>query len=160
MSSDELSPETVYILGAGFSREAKVPLQDEILNSILEFDISDAPASLVNPYLTALGKTSEFLEKAFRTQGSPSLEDIFTLLDQAVEGRQYYLGKSWRDLYEVSRALSEAILYLFHIREQKISQEAQSFYELIGAYLIQKRLAAGIENHPFSVISLNWDCVR
>lgn len=53
MSSDELSPETVYILGAGFSREAKVPLQDEILGSIQDLSLSDAPLALVDAFLDA-----------------------------------------------------------------------------------------------------------
>lgn len=159
MPVDMLSPKTVYIIGAGFSRRANVPLQDEILEAVRNFDISDAPGTLVDPFLAALTETSEFLDLAFGSHGVPSLEDIYTLIDQAVESRQFYLGKSWRELYDVGRALSEAILFLFHIREQRVSKEVRDFYEMIGAHLIQQRLAAGLENHPFSVISLNWDCV-
>lgn len=159
MSPGTPSPDTVYVLGAGFSREANVPLQNEILNSIRSLSLSDAPPALVTDFLQARNTTAEFLRKAFGDEALPSLEDVFTLLDQTIDRRQYCLGKSWHELDTINRALCKAILFLFHIKERTVSKEGCDFYKSIGAYLIGQRYAAGQAQHPFSVISLNWDCI-
>lgn len=154
-----LSPHTVYVLGAGFSREAFIPLQAEILQSIRNLSLSDAPVELVDPFLNATTYANQFLVDVFGSECNPSLENVFTLLDETITHRQYCLGYSWRDLDLISKSLIQAILYLFYIRERNVPEEGRQFYGSLAAYLLQQRLEAGQAQHPFSIVSLNWDCV-
>jgi hypothetical protein len=159
MVSKSLSPHTVYVLGAGFSREAMIPLQAEILQSIRKLSISDAPVELVDVFLDATTYANQFLIDVFGSSCIPSLENIFTLLDETITQRRYCHQYSWRDLDLISNSLTQAILYLFYIKERNIPDEGCQFYDSLAASLIKQRLKAGQAQHPFSIVSLNWDCV-
>ena len=154
-----LSPHTVYVLGAGFSREAAIPLQAEILQSIRNLGLSDAPVELVDTFLDATTYANQFLTDLFGSDCNPSLENVFTLLDETISHRQYCHGYAWRDLDLISRSFTQAILYLFYIKERNITKEGRQFYDSLAASLLQQRLEAGQAQHPFSIVSLNWDCV-
>lgn len=159
MPADTSMPRVALILGAGFSREGNVPLQNEILASIRELNLSDAPLKLVPEFLQARNTTLEFVRRTFGNQTSPSLEDVFTLLDQTADCKQCCMGIAWRDLDTINRALCRAILYLFHIKERTISEHARTFYDSIGSHLLREICAARQKQKLIGVISLNWDCV-
>jgi len=115
--------KTVYILGAGFSRDAGFPLQSEILERIRRFDI-DILRSKVNRefldvsevFLPQEEKESlkEFLNKVFSASLNLSLEEIFTLLDETISRKGFCLGYTWLDLYQIREILKRAILIVFH----------------------------------------------
>lgn len=151
--------KTVYVLGAGFSRNANVPLQSEILECVREMNLINTPSILQDKFTVCQGKSISFVNRIFKEVSNPSLEDVFTLLDQSVRNNNYCLGYNWLSLGEVRRALYEAIVILFHTREKETPDDKKEFYRFIAAYLIEDRLNAGQENDPFSIISLNWDCV-
>lgn len=150
--------KTIYILGAGFSHNAGIPLQAQILEGIHDMNLLDMPSSLSEKFLDAQSEIFTFIEKIFEQVPTPSLEDVFTLLDQSINRRSYCVGYSWQELEEVRSALYTAIVVLLHTRGRKISKQ-EEFYDSVAACLIKERLAAGQEGDPFSVISLNWDCV-
>jgi len=159
MSPDDTTPHTVYILGAGFSREANIPLQREILRSIRNLSLSDAPADLVTRYLDAWSKASFFLRDVFGSKDEPSLEDVFTLLDETINYKLYCRGYSWQDLNNISKSLNEAILYLFHLKQHALDEMALDFYSNVAAYFLEQAANSELNGAPFSIISLNWDCV-
>ena len=169
MEITELRPEIVYILGAGFSYDAGVPLQSEILGSIRQFEpieyyknkeIMDLSSLLSERFLTAQSKIFDFIGKIFQQEvPNPRLEDVFTLIDQNIQRRSYCVGCDWQELEVVRSALLNAIVVLFHTYESRVSPEAQEFYRLVAGYFVEERVNAGQKGHPFSIISLNWDCV-
>lgn len=76
--------KTVYILGAGFSKEANAPSQEELVKMIFEIGKS-------HPYEFESGSISKFKEFLTNTlliprelQNSIPLEDIFTPLDRCI----------------------------------------------------------------------------
>ena len=155
----QLAPEIVYVLGAGFSYDAGVPIQSEILSGIRRFQLLDLPASLSSNFLTAQTEISSFIERIFERVPNPRLEDVFTLIDQSIQRRNFCIGYSWQQLEVVRSALLNAIVLLFHAREEQVPAAAQDLYHETAAYLVEERLKAGQQNHPFSIVSLNWDCV-
>lgn len=157
--SAQAAPETVYILGAGFSYDAGVPLQSQILESIRDLNPLSAPTILSDMFAECQGRSIGFISKIFEKVPNPRLEDVFTLIDQSIQHRSYCVGYSWLDLEVVRRSLLNAIVLLFHTRQMQVSQPAQNFYHAVAAYLVEERINAGQKNHPFSIVSLNWDCV-
>jgi hypothetical protein len=138
--------KTVYVLGAGFSRHAKLPLQNEILDQLKGRPIAE-------PILRQIMKD-------FRSQGvSPTLGDLFTLLDQAVSQRQFAVGFPWQDLAKARRALMDEVLAIIHDAAQRVKRDALGFYRSLAAELMARRVAGGWESDPFSIVSLNWDCL-
>jgi len=151
--------KTVYVIGAGFSREAQFPLQAEILGRVLEFevDVIGAPRHTLEVFLPAREVIQEFFRRVFGPGLMPSLEDLFTLLDLSIARRESCKGYAWRGLEDVRDSLKRSILFVFHQAAQQIPVEARSFYQAIGAYLAECRMRAGQDGDPFAVVSLNWD---
>jgi len=163
-----LGSYTVYVLGAGFSYDAKVPLQANILerlkglNLAIEKPGSDfyeqIPMELAIEFRDAWRKIQSFLDGIFSQVSIPSLEDVFTLLDQTIEKRGYCVGMTWKDLETIRTALYKAVVILFRNCEDAVKDELD-FYNAVALHFINKRIKAGQANKPFSIVSLNWDCV-
>ena len=159
MGEERLKPETVYVLGAGFSYEAGVPLQSQILERIKDLDPLSAPSLLSEMFAECQGRSIAFVNRIFEQVANPRLEDIFTLIDQAVQHRNYCVGYDWQEIEAIRRALLNAIVHLFHSEESAIPSNKKELYREIAAFLVEERVKAGQENHPFSIVSLNWDCI-
>ena len=156
---EELRPETVYVLGAGFSCDAGVPLQPDILSGIRKLGLLDLPRVLSEEFVDAQNKIFDFIGRIFETAPDPRLEDVFTLIDQSIQRKNHCLGYNWQDLEVVRSALLDAIVLLFHAKQDLMASADRDFYDSVAAFLIEQRIAAGQESHPFSIISLNWDCI-
>jgi hypothetical protein len=154
-----LSSKTVYVLGAGFAADARLPLQAGILQRIQEFDptLLEAPAFVAESFLPAKEKLTRFLNAAFPEPQVRSLEDVFTLLDQTIARGQHCLGHDCLQLGEIRDALKTAILFVFHEATANVPAGPADFYRRLAAYLIEQRVGAGQTNDPMSIISLNWD---
>jgi hypothetical protein len=153
------SAKTVYVLGAGFSYGAGLPLQAEILDQADRLGILDAPGRAFRDFLKHRNRWAEFRRDAFHEVKKPILEDAFTLLDQSIANRRSCAGYSWENLEKARESLKRTILFVFHAGQRKIDRAAADFYRSVAAYLLERRTAAGQESDPFSVVSLNWDCV-
>src|SRR5437867_3538365 len=95
-----LSPKRVYVLGAGFSYGAGYPLQRDVLHRIKTLGLMDAPVAPVEQFMNSQAAIVRFLVDAFPGVDAPSLEDLFTLLDQTIDSEGYFAGRSWKDLDE------------------------------------------------------------
>lgn len=153
--------KTVYVLGAGFSRDAGFPLQAKILDRTdqLSLGLMDLPPGVYDLFVAAHGPWSEFRRIAFPAAETPRLEDIFTLLDQTISNRGFFAGYSFEELAKVREALKRSILFVFHAAGEKMDKKAADFYRSVAAYLLERRAVAGQESDPFSIVSLNWDCL-
>lgn len=157
--SPNTTGKTVYILGAGFSRDAGFPLQAEILDQIrgAEVDLMGAPRHVLDVFDPARNRLFQFLGEVFPAGVTPSLEDIFTLLDQTIARHEYCRGFSRSDLESVADALQQAILFVLHSAGERVTHQTAGFYRTVACFLIERRLVARQEDDPFSIISLNWD---
>lgn len=151
--------KTVFVLGAGFSRDAGFPLQNEILDRIHSLEVMDVPPGALDKIAPDQAKVLEFLTEVFAPGQTPTLEDVFTLLDQTIASRAYCGGYAWNKLDVVRDALRRAVLLPFHAAGEALDSEAADFYRSIAAHLIQQRVAPGQRADPLGVISLNWDCL-
>ena len=158
-TSADSSSRTVYVLGAGFSYDASIPLQSKILDSIRDMDFVSLPERLQSYCSEHQGRSIEFVNKIFAHSNNPALEDVFTLLDESINSHCYCLGYDYRKLEEIRRSFYSIIVLLFLAHEEKVDGNAWAFYRKVSQYLIKQRLDAGLNTHSFSIISLNWDCI-
>jgi len=147
---------TAYILGAGFSRAAGVPLQSEILDAIDSLDLSVPPIQVQQQYLEARALAGEFIGQFFKSDVQPTLEDVFTLLDETIQRRQHCGPYTWQRLVDVRLALLRLIVILFLDRQGRVEADTWESYRVIA-----NRIAASTEceDDRVSIVSLNWDCI-
>ena len=151
--------KTVYVLGAGFSKAAGFPLQSEILPRIREFRPENIDI-ISTPNFAPFEENDELLFPFLNTifeRSQPTLEDIFTLLDQAIARREYCQNYSWEKLEEVRRVLKTAVLFVLHDASEKIDEQQEYFYQSIAAHFIDERIKAPLDDEPLSFLLLNWD---
>jgi hypothetical protein len=146
--------KTVFVLGAGFSYGANVPLQAQLLSRLRSLSVVDIPAEPFGVFADATSRALPFLKRAFPSF-EPSLEDVFTLLDQAISRREHCAGLDWDELDEVRDGLKTAILVTLHAAQVKATDEDLSFYRGLAAHLLFE--GWGRSGESVSVVSLNWD---
>src|SRR5215216_4380620 len=106
----------VFVLGAGFSKDADFPLQGELLSLVTDSmfvagtDILSDPESPTVEFRHQREILSKFLTQTFRSRGQ-RLEDIFTLLDQAIINRSTFGGYSLVQLMDIREIWIRAILF-------------------------------------------------
>ncbi|HZR63574.1 MAG TPA: hypothetical protein VFA85_00405 [Terriglobales bacterium] len=151
----KLTAETVFIVGAGFSHHAGLPLTNGFTKAILEArDFSHGPSRMMVDFL------SRFIHDAFdhsRKAGAkhwPDLEDIFTCVDLSANSG-HHLGKSFApaDLRSVRRALLARIIRML---DQKYrvgrSKKGPDWWRLDDFF-------SRISDKKFGFVSMNWDTV-
>ncbi len=139
--------KVVFVLGAGFSKRAGMPLQSKILRLIIETGLIGSPM------------LKEVLASVFSTDDSTSLEDVFTLFDTSIEARNNCLHFTWKDLDSARDLLVRAIISLFCDSQKSIDGRDWRFYEGIAYSLIRDRVVGGIGEDLLAIVSLNWDSV-
>jgi hypothetical protein len=146
--------KTVFVLGAGFSYGANVPLQAQLLSRLRALSVVDIPSEPFGIFADATSRALPFLKRAFRTL-EPSLEDVFTLLDQAIARREHCAGLDWDELDEVRESLKTAILIALHAAQSRATEGSLSFYRGLAAHLLFE--GWGRARDSVSIVSLNWD---
>jgi hypothetical protein len=155
-----IKTKIVYILGAGFSKEANAPSQEELVKNIFE-TYNDSPRMI------GIDKMEEFKDFLNFTLHIPEslqetipLEDIFTPLDRCIADNTSFGNLSVDEL----RKKRELIFELIGKTLQYKLQDADNHYiEIFAKYLIEqsKKRAKGEYSRvdPVSVISTNWDII-
>jgi NAD-dependent SIR2 family protein deacetylase len=129
----------VFILGAGFSYPAKLPLQAKLLDSLLkDRDLE---------YLADYENIDEFIEKSFKEYFD--LEDIFTILDRAYLNEEHFQQYKWLDIYKIRQSLIRLIINLID-KKLNNNESYENKYEKFINYICEN-------NNDVSIISLNWD---
>lgn len=131
--------KTVFILGAGFSRDANIPLQGELLPEVLKRDGAETIKSFIN---RVYGLDSN-------AAANLALEDVYTPIHQAVTNGQYLKSYGVEALKEIERTLN---LLIAQVIDDCVgpAEYAHKFVEYL-----QKQAAP--KSDKFSIISLNWD---
>jgi hypothetical protein len=129
--------KTVYVLGAGFARDAGFPLQAEILSQIMDVDFGtlvDAPIYYTE-FTMARQRVQDFLAKVFPGRNPPALEDVFTLLDETIARRQRCQSFSWQTLDGIREDLKHTILFLLQLATERYLRDtagASDFYRRLA----------------------------
>ena len=150
--------KTVFILGAGFSIDAKAPSQEKLVQKIFE-------TYKIEPTVIGIDKMKEFTSFLRETMHIPEalqetipLEDIFTPLDRCIVD-----NVSFRNLgNEALKKKRELIFELIGKTLQYLLLNVDKGYiDLFGKYLVETAKCRKDSNFdifdPVSVISTNWD---
>lgn len=147
--------KTVYILGAGFSYSANVPVQAQLLKRILEYKPTFADGNI----LSAQVKVNDFLASIFDSSAEVALEDLFTIFDRCILSRERFRNYDWQELCDTRKQLVYLILFIINKHFSGISKKASANYEKFAKHLINKRYQAKRTDDTIAVISSNWDTV-
>lgn len=140
----------VFVLGAGYSKTAGLPLQRELLPEIMAYDGGDFH------FKNAKENVKTFISENFPGVNieNLTLEDLFTILDKAVLGKEYFGGYHWQSLYAIRKSLVHMLLVLIDAR-MKTKVEPHSLYGSMGRFVID--CGSAVSQYSVGVISLNWD---
>jgi NAD-dependent SIR2 family protein deacetylase len=145
--------KSVYILGAGFSYPAKVPVQAHLLKEVFAY----APSFTEAEYTSARDGVERFITSLLDSKDQVTLEDLFTILDRSVIAKERFRNFKWSELYDIREQLIYTILHIIERRLASIPSRAKKTYRSFAKYLIDKRLAVGRQKDELAVISSNWD---
>lgn len=143
MTKRNKKQKVAFILGAGFSKCAELPVQAEFSPLVTSEDF-DTPADLLVTEII-----SKFLEEAFgwkKGREIPALEDVFTSIDLSANNG-HFLGHTYSP--EMLRAIRRMLIYrIFQILDKrfKICPEIE--------HLLRHYLPCNC-----SFIVMNWDIV-
>ena len=149
------SVETVFIVGAGFSYHAGLPLTSKFTDAILEArEFSRGPNRMLVDFL------GRFIHDAFghstKAGGKkwPDLEDIFTCVDLSANSG-HHLGSSFApaDLRTVRRAMLSRIIRMLHQKYEAGHKKKDSDWKKLDDFF------ACIDLTRVGFISMNWDTV-
>jgi hypothetical protein len=145
----------VYIVGAGFSKYAGLPLQADFTEALLE--PRDDEAYPMRPLIEHLAR---FVHDTFdhnqtaKAKFWPNLEDIFTNIDMAAN-TGHHLGskQSPQQLRTARRVLLARMMCMLHERFTKAEEDKNNDWHRLSAFL------KGLNLETSAFISINWDTV-
>lgn len=153
-----MTDKTVYILGAGFSKEANAPSQEELVKKIFELSEKE-PNEFENDYILKFRRfLSETLLIPENLHNNIPLEDIFTPLDRCIAD-----NISFRNLdIKETNQIRELIYYLIgKTIEVLLRTSSKNYIDKFAKYITEKastrRNLQYSKTDPVSVISTNWD---
>ncbi len=150
-----MTKKIVFVLGAGFSFGAQIPLQSQLLKQIFDYtpDFKEAYIKIAQSTL------EQFIDGLFTSTRNVALEDIFTILDRCVIGKERFKKYTWKDLYDCRNHLVNLILHILNVKQQSIPANAEAAYEKFAKLIVRKRRQSGQQKDPVGIISSNWDTV-
>jgi len=149
------SIKTVYIVGAGFSSYAGLPLTTHFTKALIEArKFASGPSRMIVDFL------SRFIRETFdhsTTAGAdtwPELEDIFTCVDLSANSG-HNLGENFApsDLRTVRRAI---LVRIFRMLDQKYGDARKKKSK---DWRTLDKFFDGLDAGSVGFISMNWDCV-
>jgi hypothetical protein len=141
--------DTVFILGAGFSADAKIPRQYDILKNVPQ-EIKEK---------RCYTEVRRLYREIYNRKGDLSiipLEDSFTLIDRAISSGEEISGIPMNELIEKQWNLKRLVAMIIKDKlDSFIKTQSLESYYLFFKMLVEKRLSS--EDDPFAIITLNWD---
>ncbi len=150
-----LNVETAFIVGAGFSHHAGLPLTSKFTEAILEArEFGSGPSRILVEFL------SKFIHDAFdhSTKAGakywPDLEDIFTCVDLSANSG-HHLGGTFApaDLRTVRRAILSRIMRMLDQKYKAARKKKGPDWKKLDDFFWQ------IDSRNVGFISMNWDTV-
>lgn len=148
--------KTVFILGAGFSAPAKIPVQDKIMTVVPKSVRDRAYFKNVTKYYSDIYRIQKISD-----YGKIPLEDTFTFFDRAIANGEDTNVYSYSDTIQIQRAFRKTIAMVINDRMQSFVED-ESMKEIRNAYsnlfysLVKKRIEVDPDDR-LAILSLNWD---
>ncbi len=157
------SVDTVFIVGAGFSYYAGLPLTTDFTKAILEtrwLGTGTGPQALRGANQKIVAYLTEFIQKTFDLSSRakapkwPQLEDVFTCIDLAANAG-HHLGSSYApaDLRTVRRALLSRIIRMLDEKYQSARRLKAPAWRQLDDFFLR------LESKKVGFVSMNWDTV-
>ncbi|HLL46718.1 MAG TPA: hypothetical protein VK399_08405 [Longimicrobiaceae bacterium] len=143
--------KTVFVLGAGFSAPARMPVQADLMRDVLG-----------HPSRAGVRKTYKTLFNLLNPDEMANipLEDVFTMLDRARRSGETIRGLSRK---EIERSHTQLLVAITRQFKPKLTRFGHPAYTSFFSELVRVRIGAGDaaaqEEDPFSIITLNWDTI-
>ncbi len=150
--------KTVYILGAGFSMEAKAPSQERLVEKI--FETYSACPDIISEDDIKNFKTflSDDLQIPEAMHSRVPLEDIFTPLDRCLADRTAFRNLSVDSVKKIRELIYNLIgLTLNHLLSGPSPAYIEKFAELVTESASKRGSNKYRDVDPISIISTNWD---
>src|SRR5665213_2033172 len=149
------TPDHLFIVGAGFSRQAGLPLTNDFTEKLLDVKGSmPSQSSLIVKFLKL------FVEKIFghgvssRPDEWPELEDIFTCIDLSANTGHHLSGRySPSDLRTVRRALIVRIIRMLDQTYNRRSKRPDKIWDALEDFF------STVRADRCAFLSMNWDTV-
>src|SRR5215211_5217752 len=143
--------KTVFVLGAGFSVPAQMPVQADLMFEVLRRPSQTGVRQTYNSLFNLLDPAE---------MANVPLEDVFTMLDRARRSGETIRGLS-RD--EIERSHTQLLNAITHQFNRKLMSFSHPAYTSFFSELVRVRVGAGNgtaqQDDPFSIITLNWDTI-
>ena len=151
--------KSVFILGAGFSKNENAPLQAELIREIFKIRTKDLSPDYRKVFTRYRNDFKAFLSDTFFIDESHfkdlSLEDIYTPIDRCMIDNLAFRNIPPRDLMELRQKINGLVIimldYKLHLERSK-----DSHIEKFTDFLIELRARYRKED-PFAILSTNWD---
>lgn len=151
-----MSRKSVFVLGAGYSHEANIPLQAHLLTEIFQYKPPDFEEADI---YVAQDLIRKFIVSLFGSTRGVTLEDIFTILDRSVISKERFKNYTWRQLFDYRNHLVYLILHILNIKQKAIRDDMEDAYRKFASIIVTKRRRAGQSKDPVGIISSNWDTI-
>jgi hypothetical protein len=146
--------DDIFVLGAGFSANAGLPVQSEFTERLIYAGTDKDPTRAVVPFLRSfIAKTFGHLERA-KPEYWPDLEDIFTCIDLSAN-TGHHLGPKFppSELRMVRRALITRIVGMLRAEYERAKEEKPEGWAGLRSFFESLNL------QRTAFINLNWDTV-
>jgi hypothetical protein len=134
--------KTCFVLGAGFSAPAELPVQNALLNNIADPENK---------------KEAEHIKKIFgleepRNMRGVALEDVFTFLDKIITANEYAADFDMASAYQAKRDL---INYVIKVLNEKLAEmRGETEYERFFTGIAKRKIDYDETN---TIVTFNWD---
>lgn len=143
---------SVYVLGAGFSKPMGIPLQGSLLPAVIA-------AFNEEGYVEQEAGLLRLLEGMPGPPAEATLEDVFTLMDQLTAKSGHVFGCSSVDMHQARRVLVTKIVGLLYKAYNTATVKQRRVYQRFTLRLLYDILNPSNPNIFPAVLSLNWDSV-
>jgi NAD-dependent SIR2 family protein deacetylase len=149
-----LGNDTVFFLGAGFSKAAGAPLQSELMGKVLDYN----GFQYHNPIDEFKNRLNEFLNDAFSLNEDQkrnfNLEDFYTPIDKCINEGISFRGYPVEYIQQIRNELSTLIGIV--IDNELVGFRGNTgFIDTFCEYVVEN--SKGSRNKKCTVITTNWD---
>jgi hypothetical protein len=148
----------VFFLGAGFSADAGIPAQKKLLQTYLSnYDTNKERREMILDFLADVYRFNYTKPRSIEDEKDrniyPNLEDVFSLLDNAIVNSEY-IGKF--DPSELTNIRKHFVSGIMNTINQSVND--YRYIKEFAQLLTDKRIDSDV-NDPFSIITTNWDII-
>jgi NAD-dependent SIR2 family protein deacetylase len=152
---ESLKNDTIFFLGAGFSKAAGAPLQSELIEKVLDYE----GHNYGNPIAEYKSRLNLFLENAFGLNDDQkrnfNLEDFYTPIDKCINDKISFRGYSVEYIRQISNELSRLISIV--IDNELVNFSGNTDFLDDFCQYISRNSNDSPSKKKCSIITTNWD---